>query len=222
MTSRTWYLQPPWRSSSRLASFAALNLAYPAYPIFSISFKIFPRPTPFPSFPYLKLFATFCHLFPVGSAYRQSRPVVRQRSAKWQTWKGNCKQSMPQTFGLFWIILLPYFGIFWILDPFGPHAQATDSLRRKVDRREIEDKLNVSTQFRALHISLSLYIYILHWDFNQHQIGWPPFTFLKMVSLRQDVKLGDPTLVKTVKYVSSMFPRFSKYGENLNFQTVEL
>lgn len=214
MTSRTWYLQPPWRSSSRLAGFAALNLAYPAYPIFSISFQFFPCPTPFPSFPYLKLFATFCHPFPVGSAHRQSRPVVRQRSAKWQTWKGNCKQSMPQTFGLFWIILLPYFGIFWILLGL--------MLRQLIlyGGRLTEEKSRTSLMY--LHnsehcISLSLYIYILHWDFNQHQIGWPPFTFLKMVSLRQEVKLGDPTLVKTVKYVSSMFPRFSTYGENLNF-----
>ena len=103
-----------------------------------------------------------------------------------------------------WIILDHFASLFWnILDPFGPHAQATDSLRRKVDRREIEDKLNISTQFRAslslsLYIYIHTYIYILHWDFNQHQIGWPPFTFLKMVSLRQELKLGDPNLVKYV------------------------
>ena len=35
MTWRTWYLRPPWRSNSRLAGFAAFDLAYPVYPILS-------------------------------------------------------------------------------------------------------------------------------------------------------------------------------------------
>ena len=66
---------------------------------------------------------------------------------------------------------LEYFGsfrfLFWnILDPFGLHAQATDSLRRKVDRREIEDTLNISTLYTVsghththIHTCIDTYIY---------------------------------------------------------------
>ena len=65
---------------------------------------------------------------------------------------------------------LEYFGsfrfLFWnILDPFGLHAQATDSLRRKVDRREIEDTLNISTLYTVsghthiyIHVSIPISI----------------------------------------------------------------
>ena len=170
-------------ASQRLILLTRLTLFFHIFSIFSLPY----------SFPILS------HPFPIwncSSAYRQSRPVVRQRSAKWQTWKGNCKQSMPQTFGLFWIILLPYFGIFWIL--LGLMLRQLILYGGRLTEEKSRTSLIYLHNSEHLSLSLSIYIYILHWDFNQHQIGWPPFTFLKMVSLRQELKLGDPNLVKYV------------------------